>query len=57
MLQMETRKTRLERCRRADRFRYKIYLIQSNGLKVINYLRNHMRAILIISKLFSCSEK
>ena len=47
MLQMESRNARLERYRRADRFRYKIYLIRSYGLKVINYLRKHMRAFLL----------
>ena len=57
MLQMKTREARLEWCRRAIRFRYKIYLIWSSGLKVINYLRKHMRAILIILEIFSCSEK
>ena len=54
---METWNARLEQCRRADRFRHKIYLIPSYGLKVINYLRKAYVAISNYFEIFKLLRK
>ena len=46
---MKTRNARLEQCRQADRFRYKIYWILNYEIKDMNYLRF---GIILILKSF-----